>query len=561
MDKKVVAIYARKSKATDRGESLKVQIEKCRQLVMYKYGEFDLELLIYEEQEGKTGANLNRGQFKKLMKDIKNRAKPIDILIVYKLDRLTRSVQDFSEIYEVLNTYGTEFISVKEDFDTTTPMGRAMLTITVVFAQLEREVTAERIQDAMMELAKTGRWLGGMTPYAYTSKQITYMNDAGQVKNKYHLKIIPEEAQILKTIYDTYLEMGSLSKAEACLMDENMKTRREIDFSRYGIKYILSNPVYCEADLISYDYFMDNGYTVYSSKKAFDGKHGIMAYNKTQTTKHLDTKSQGNDMRWKKKEDWVIAVGEHIPLITSEDWIKVQKMMEVNRAKSYRSSRTTDALFSGLLKCKCGHAMRPKVSGKSTGQGEKAFYYLCEGKERSRGLHCNTSNISGNKLDDIIISKIIDLQREIVPIYDNELIIKNKWLQNTRITNLAKDTSLKNQLLKTKQSLDNIKKAILKADSEEAIADFVDQYQKTLSELTSLNALLELRNELEIDGAGNKEIVKLLSCFNMNFWNELSYEQKKSAVKELVDKITWDGKTVDVYFKFSANHEEEQMNC
>jgi Site-specific recombinases, DNA invertase Pin homologs len=566
MNKKVIAIYARKSKATDKGESLKVQIEKCKQLASFKYSDFELEFIIYEEQEGKSGASLDRDRFKDLMKDITGRKRNIEILLVYKLDRLTRSVQDFTEIYEVLSAYGTEFISVKEDFDTTTPMGRAMLTITVVFAQLEREVIAERIQDAMVELAKTGRWLGGMTPFAYYSQTTTYINEAGQVKNKNHLEWITEETEILHSLYARYLELGSLSKVEAYLLEKNIKTRNEVDFRRYSIKFILTNPVYCCADKTAYEYFLENGYSIYVPKEKFDGMHGVMAYNKTISTKNMISGTDMKESRWRKKEDWIIAVGEHRALVTSEDWIKVQKLLLHNKENSYRCSRKTNALLSGYVKCNCGSVMRPKTSGNNTDSGEKAFYYLCEMKERSKGTRCKEANIAGNLLDFMVEEELFQLEEKILPIYHQTLPKFKKGKEDNEIFHSTKQNSIQNQIEKTQRYLDNINRAIRAATSEEAINDFTEQYQKYRNELKKLQIALQKKKENYMEVKEDSWIL-FLSHLNETFWKKLTYEQKKYAVKELIDEIKWDGTTVKIYLKgyqqepITANPVEEQMNC
>jgi site-specific DNA recombinase len=562
MEKKVIAIYARKSKATDKGESLQVQIEKCKQLARYKYSDFKTEFIIYEEQEGKTGANLEREKFKELMRDIISGSKPIHILLVYKLDRLTRSVQDFTKIYEVLNAHGTEFISVKEDFDTTTPMGRAMLTITVVFAQLEREVIAERIQDSMLELAKLGRWLGGKTPFAYESKLTTYINHGGQEKRKNYLEVIPGEAAIIEKIFAKYLELGSLSKVEAYLLEHKYKTRSDVDFRRYSIKFILTNPVYCRADLSAYEYFMKNGYSIYAPKEAFDGEHGIMAYNKTLSVKSSDINLDTKESRWRKNEDWVIAVGEHKPLIVSSDWIKIQKMLDKNKEKSYRASRTTDALLSGVIQCKCGHSMRPKTSGNRNSEGEKSFYYLCEMKERSKGTRCKEFNIAGNVLDKIIVKKITGLEKEITPIFNKSLFRYKKMKETNRICSTSRDGYIRNQINKTKRYLDNIKKAILKATAEEAIDNFIEQYQMYLEELKQLETSLEDEIEEKVMEYEDDWWVELLTVFDERMWKELSYEQRKYTIKELIEEIHWNGRKVEVFFKGSTlpEYEEKQSS-
>src|SRR3712207_3673241 len=132
------------------------------------------EFIIYED-EGFSGSNINRPKFKELLLDVKKNK--FNVLICYRLDRISRNVADFSSTLELLQSNNISFVSIKEQFDTSTPMGKAMVYIASVFAQLERETIAERIRDNMLELSKTGRWLGGQTPLGFNSKKITYFDN------------------------------------------------------------------------------------------------------------------------------------------------------------------------------------------------------------------------------------------------------------------------------------------------------------------------------------------------------------------------------------------------
>ena len=164
MKKKVrIAIYSRKSKYTDKGDSVGNQIEIALKYIKEHYpdSEYDVEIVIYED-DGFSGGSIDRPKYKKFL--IEEKIKPFDVLICYRLDRIGRNIADFSSLMEKITELGTSFISIKEQFDTKTPMGRAMMYIASVFAQLEREVIAERIRDNMIELAKTGRWLGRTDP-------------------------------------------------------------------------------------------------------------------------------------------------------------------------------------------------------------------------------------------------------------------------------------------------------------------------------------------------------------------------------------------------------------
>ena len=152
-----IAVYSRKSKFTGKGESIGNQIELCRAYIREHYGETAAENIIVYEDEGFSGGNLNRPGFRKMMNAAgKHKFRAI---IVYRLDRISRNISDFAGLIEELSRLDIAFVSIKEQFDTGTPMGRAMMYIASVFSQLERETIAERIRDNMHELAKTGRWL------------------------------------------------------------------------------------------------------------------------------------------------------------------------------------------------------------------------------------------------------------------------------------------------------------------------------------------------------------------------------------------------------------------
>ena len=149
-----VAIYSRKSRFTGKGESIANQIEECKKYCLYMLHEKEenISFTIYED-EGYSGKNLERPAMKRLLGELDG----YDFFVCYRLDRVSRSVSDFSSFIKKLEAAQVEFISVSESFDTTKPMGRAMMYIASVFSQLERETIAERIRDNMHELAKTGR--------------------------------------------------------------------------------------------------------------------------------------------------------------------------------------------------------------------------------------------------------------------------------------------------------------------------------------------------------------------------------------------------------------------
>ena len=176
------AIYARQS--IDKKDSLSIegQIEQCR-----KFAGNDAKVF---QDKGYSGKNIKRPAFTELIKAIE--CGSVKKIFVYRLDRFSRSIADFSRLWELLEVYGVEFHSATENFDTSTPMGRAMLNIILVFAQLERETTAERVKDNYIHRFRLGSWPGGPAPFGYEIAKITENN------SKVSSLAATEKAEIVK---------------------------------------------------------------------------------------------------------------------------------------------------------------------------------------------------------------------------------------------------------------------------------------------------------------------------------------------------------------------------
>ena len=392
------AIYSRKSKFTGKGESIGNQIELCRQYISAHYGDCFADSACVYEDEGFSGGNLERPQFKVMMQEAKK--KKFTAVVCYRLDRISRNIGDFANLIEELNELHISFISIKEQFDTSSPMGRAMMYIASVFSQLERETIAERIRDNMLELSKSGRWLGGNTPTGYTSESVSSVTIDGKVKKAFKLKLIPEEAKLVRLIYEKFLETGSLTQTETYLLLNGYKTKHGRLFSRFAIKGILNNPVYTAADQEAYEYLRKKKVDLFAEKEAFDGNHGVLAYNRT-------LQRAGKTHEMKDMEEWIVAVGKHEGVIAGSVWVRAQLLLDQNKSKSYRKPRSNVALLSGILYCGgCGDYMRPKLSGRYNDQGEQIYSYLCTMKEKSRMKCCGMKNVNGNMLDQMVLEEI-----------------------------------------------------------------------------------------------------------------------------------------------------------
>lgn len=398
MDQRLIAIYSRKSKFTGTGESIANQIELCRVHISTLWGPDAAQSALVFEDEGFSGGNLNRPDFRRMMD--RARAGQLQAIVVYRLDRISRSIGDFAALIQDLERLGVAFVSIKEQFDTASPMGRAMMYIASVFSQLERETIAERIRDNLRELAKTGRWLGGVTPTGFASEAVRTVSVDGRAKRACRLRLVPEEARAVERIYRTFLETGSLTETEAALGDLRTKTGRP--FTRFAVKAILQNPVYLTADEDARDYFLQRGAEVFSEPGDFDGSRGVLAYRRTRQEK-------GRPSVHLPVEEWIVAVGQHPGLIPARDWIAAQALLE--RSRTCHSPRGSAALLTGLLFCRCGGRMYPKT-GRSAGQ-EPRFSYVCKRKSESRRQLCDCPNAPGPALDRAVLDQLARLPEDL----------------------------------------------------------------------------------------------------------------------------------------------------
>lgn len=236
------AIYTRKS--TEEGlqqefNSLDAQREACSAYIMSQYHEGWQEVPDLYDDGGYSGGSMNRPGLVQLLDDI--RAGKVDVIVVYKVDRLTRSLADFAKIIEVLDKHKASFVSVTQAFNTTSSMGRLTLNVLLSFAQFEREVTGERIRDKIAASKARGMWMGGVVPLGYRVEERK-------------LLIVPEEADRVRHIFNRYLQLGSVYALQADLAKKGIRTKKRIGrdgrpmgdahFSRGALYQMLRNRIY-----------------------------------------------------------------------------------------------------------------------------------------------------------------------------------------------------------------------------------------------------------------------------------------------------------------------------
>lgn len=537
----VYAIYSRKSKFTGKGESIENQIELCKNQLINKYNIKEENIKIYQD-EGFTGYNTNRPQFQEMIKDIRN--KKIKCVIVYRLDRISRNVTDFCNLKNEFIKYNTDFISVTENFDTSTPMGRAMLMISSVFAQLERDTIAERIRDNMYELAKTGRWLGGNTPLGYKSEKVETLSVDGKRKNLYKLDIVFEEAEIIKLIWNKMCELKSLSKLEVYLLQKGIKTRNGNNFTRFSLITILKNPVYVVADNKIKDFFEKMNVTIYETDiEKCNGINGLLAYNKREEL-------MGKTKSYKDITEWIIAVGKHQGIIPSQQFIKVWNLIENNKDKRCRVPRQNTSILSGIIRCKhCGNYMRPRLRNTVTIDNKRNFSYLCVLKEKSRKRLCKCKNINGIETDMIVIEKISELKLPTNMLINKiKLLINNKEKKSDKRINELQ--TLNTILSRNKRKVEALIDKMAIIDGE-LIADITAQIKSIKSKNLEIEKrIIELSKETEKEIDKDKVTVLALNIINkyMSSFDSLNIVDKRLMIKSLVNTIKSDGENIYINY-------------
>lgn len=524
------AIYSRKSKFTGKGESIENQIEMCKNyLANVNIKDFS----IYED-EGFSGKNFDRPQFKKLLKDAKNRK--FDTLICYRLDRISRNIADFSNLINELGNLGIGFISIKEQFDTTTPMGRAMMYIASVFAQLERETIAERVKDNMLELAKTGRWLGGQTPLGFKSEVLTYFDSEMNQKRMYKLSPEKDELKVVKLVYDKYLELHSLSKVTKYLTQNLIKSKTgNTVWNKRTVQDILTNPVYVKANNKVFNYLKNKGMNVVGTP---DNKHGILTYNKKKGAKVF-----------RDVTEWIAAISKHNGIISSKDWLEIQDILSSNKSKAPRLGKTNNALLTGILKCKkCGSPMKI-IHGKASKDGKKIFYYKCSLKESSGNTRCNNPNVRADELENAVISKLKKIS------FNSNLIIKE--LKKSRENfNELNPTELKIDTIKRKKT--QLQSLIDQLSSNPNIAKYlIPKIEAIGKEIESLeNSITQIKN-INSKSIKSTMNIKIMLDFLNNFSiiDSLEVNEKKLILNSILKEVTWDGNTgsVDISLQNNSN--------
>ena len=486
------AIYARQS--VDKKESLSIegQIEQCKIRANNP--------LVYQDK-GYSGKNTSRPELQRLIADIK--ANKISKVVVYKLDRISRNITDFYKLYETMQKYNCDFESVSEAFDTSSSIGRAMMGILAIFAQMERENIQKRVKDNYYyRTAETGSWAGGPPPYGFRLGRDKF--------NKPTLVVDKHEMEAVKVMFALYCgtEHLTLGQIARWLDDNGYKPRKKGAFESSTISKILQNPIYVKADNALYKYFKTKKINFLNKEDEWDGS----------TSCHIIGKRVGNSniRSYTNMKEQSVYLTNFPGIIHSFHFVNVQKQLGLNKQLAGYNENNRLEELAGKLKCsKCGYAIKSYSTSR-----DGVPYLRCYGNTTLHVCDARHTNVDFCELQDKVgeaiqkeldgLSKLYDkLQRESSELEERANEIKNEIKRYLEI-------SLKSEL------------------AAEAIAEAIEAKQMELNEI-------ELKIEMNKGNAQYMQVsldhnVKLRDVKGVEY-RLLPTELKREIVRSLIDKI------------------------
>jgi len=501
MNNRIDAVYARQSVDKKDSISIESQIDFCK---------YELKGGSCKEytDKGYSGKNTDRPRFQELVRDIERGL--IQRVVVYKLDRISRSIIDFASMMELFSRYNVEFVSSTEKFDTSTPMGRAMLNICIVFAQLERETIQKRVTDAYYSRCTKGFHMSGKAPYGYNLEP-TILDG---IRTKM-MVAEPEAAERVKLMFDMYaqpdISFGDIARHFA---------EQGIDFdgkelSRCTLSNLLRNPIYAQADLEVYEFFKSQGANIANDAADFSGINGCYLY-------------QGRDVTERKNadlKDQILVLAPHEGLVSSETWLTVRKKLLSNAAFG-GGRKAKNTWLAGKIKCgKCGAGLM--CFSNPTGYA----YFRCR-KRTDRGscAGCGTIRVRDfeNSVYGVMLQKMDEFQT---------LTGGNPMKTNPKITALNVELAqLETEIEKLIDTLSGANATLL-AYANDKIENLDTRRQmliKTIAEMTA--------------DAVSPEHMKRLSNHLEN-WDNTDFEDRRLVVDGLISQIRATSESVQIEWK------------
>ena len=491
------AIYTRKS--TEDGleqefNSLDAQRESGEAYIQSQVGEGWTCLPDRYDDGGFTGGNMDRPALRRLIADIE--AGKVQCVVVYKVDRLSRSLLDFAKLLEIFERHQVAFVSVTQQFNTTNSMGRLMLNVLLSFAQFEREIISERTRDKIAAARRKGKWSGGMPLLGY---------DVDPRGSK--LVVNEEEAGRLRTIFELYVQHQSM-----------IATIKELDQRGWSNKR-------------------------WTTRKGTS--RGGLPFTKTSLFKLLTNVTYIGKLRYKNE----VHDGEHAAIISPELWQRVQSLLQHNGRTGGASVRNQfGAILKGLLRCvPCDCAMSPSHS---TRKGTKRYrYYVCT-KAQKRGWHnCPSKSIPAPEIERFVVEQIKAVGHD--PAFLREVVDQARIQAESHLTHLdAEQRSLERDLAQWNAEVRRLVPQIRTSDAESPavarLADLKDRIHAAERRATEVREQIVAINRNVID---HQDVAKAMSKFDP-VWETLTLREQARVVQLLVERVDYDGSTGKVVMTF-----------
>lgn len=494
------AIYARQSIDKKDSISIENQIELCRKEIR------DAEPLIYTDK-GYSGSNIRRPGFERLLSDVK--LGRVNRVVVYRLDRMSRSIVDFSNLMQLFGEKSCSFVSATEKFDTAAPIGRAMLNITMVFAQLERETIQERIKDNYYSRAKKGMYLGGRPPFGY--KKSPYVHNGINTS----VYVPDENMEIVLSVFREYSARSvSLADIREQLNALGIKSSCQKNWETGKLMRILRNPAYVKADADVYVYYKNKSVNITNDVCDFTGQNGCYLYGKRSS----DTG------KYSPPSECFLSVAPHIGVIPSDIFLKCQYKLDENK-KIKNSGKGKYTWLSGIVKCrKCGYAATV-----SRYKDEK--YFTCRGKNVYNACEgfAHTVYIADVEaaVEKCLLERLKNLKA--VKIYGNK-------------SSTAENDGIKIQIVKIQQQIEKLINQL-----PELSGSAVSYINDKINELDNIKASL-CEKIKETSKPPESKVSKILS--SIDNWKKFSLEAKKETVAAVIKRVSISEDEIKIEWKF-----------
>lgn len=503
----MIAIYARQSVNKMDSISIETQIEDCQKEV----GKLD-RVKIYSDK-GFSGKNIERPEFQKLLEDI--RKGEISKVICYKLDRVSRSVLDFSSLMETFGKYNVDFVSRNEKFDTSTPMGRAMLNICIVFAQLERETIQQRVIDAYVSRSRKGFYMGGRVPFGFSRED--FIIDG--IKTSRYVPI-PEEIEILKIMYSLYSKpQVSVGDVVKVLVERGIKNTRDPNgcWDKGRVGDLMKNPIYVKADMDVYEFLKNQGAIIHNSPDDFIGVNGCYLYTE-----------KGAKRKTISLEGHHIVLAPHEGIIDSQTWLKVRSKCLGNKqvAKPIKAKNTW---LAGKIKCaKCGYALIVRKANTKIGK-----YFVCSHKVQTLAGCEGVGGLPADDIESLVFDCMVEKLKEFSLLSASGGIVENPKINELRVAIAKKQEEIDGWVLKIPDASPAVMAII--NEKVEKLAEEKQCLQDELKDLT----VLQNTSKCDIDSITDY----------MSKWDQLDIDDKIAVVGSLIKVIKAGENALEIEWK------------